>query len=45
MYTSDALANTRGARIPHLLGVKNYSNNYFPMYKRLAYSRMRFELA
>ena len=34
-----------GIRIHCLLGVRNYSNNYFAMYTRLAGSRIRVELA
>ena len=30
---------------PRLLGVRNYFNNYFAMYKRLTYSRIRVKLA
>ena len=33
MYRSDALPYTRGTRTPRLLGMKNYLNNYFVMYK------------
>ena len=40
----DALPYTRGTRIPRLLGVRNYLNNYFTMYKRLTHSRIRVEL-
>ena len=29
-----------GPRIPRLLGVRNYLNNYFAMYKRLTRSRV-----
>ena len=35
----------RGTRIPRLLGVKNDSNNYVGMYKRLTRSRIRVELS
>ena len=35
----------RGTRIPRPLGVKNYLNNYFAMYKRPTRSRIRVELA
>ena len=35
VYTSDGLPYTRGIRIPCLLGVRNYLNNYFAMYTRL----------
>ena len=36
----DALPDTRGTRIPCLLGVRNYLNNYFA-YNRLTCSRIR----
>ena len=42
---SDALQYTRGTRIPRLLGVTNYLNNYFAMYIRLTSSRLREDLA
>ena len=42
--TSNALPYMSGTRIPCLLGVKNYLNNYFA-YKRLSSSRKRVELA
>ena len=42
---SDPLAYTRGSRIPRLLGVRNYLNNYFAMYRRLTRSHIRAELA
>ena len=42
---TDALSYTRGTRIPSLNGVKNYLNNYFAMYTRLASSRIHVELA
>ena len=42
---SNVLLYTRGTCIPHLLGVKNYLNNYLVMYKRLTRSRIRVELA
>ena len=42
---SNALPYTRGTRIPHLLGVRNYLKNYFAMYTRLTRSRIRLELA
>ena len=42
---SDAVPYKRGTRIPRLLGVRNYLNNYFAMYKRLTRSRIRVELA
>ena len=42
---SDGLPYTRGTRIPFLLGVRNYLNNYFAMYTRLTRSRLRVELA
>ena len=35
----------RETRIPRLLGVKNYLNNYFTMYKRLTRFRIRVILA
>ena len=35
----------RETRNPRLLGVINYLNNYFAMYKRLTHSRIRVELA
>ena len=35
----------RGTRIPCLLGVINYLNTYFAMYKRLTRSCIRVELA
>ena len=37
--TSDALPYTRTTRIPRLLQVRNYFNNYFAMYTRLTRSR------
>ena len=37
--------STRGTRIPRLLVVQNYLNNYFAMYTRLTLSRIRVELA
>ena len=40
----DALPYTRGSRIPRLLGIRNYLNNYFAMYKRLTHSRIRVVL-
>ena len=42
---SDTLPYTSGNRIPRLLGVKNYLNNYFSMYKRLTRSCIHVELA
>ena len=42
---SDALEYTRGTRIPCLLVVRNYLNNYFAMYKRLTRYRVHVELA
>ena len=42
---SDALPSTRGTRVPHLLGVRNYLENYFAMYPRLTRSHIRVELA
>ena len=41
---SDALQYTRETRIPCLLAVKNYLNNYFA-YKRQTRSRIRVNLA
>ena len=35
----------RGTRISRLLGVKDYLNNYFAMYKRLTSSHIYVELA
>ena len=37
--------DTRGPRIPRLLEVRKYLNNYFVIYERLTPSRMRMELA
>ena len=31
-------------RIPRLLGVKDYLNNYFPLYTRLTRFRIRLEI-
>ena len=45
LYMSDALPYTRETRIVHLLGVKNYLNNYFVLYARLTLSCIRVELA
>ena len=42
---SDALPYTRDACIPLLLGVKNYLNNDFAIYKRLTRFRLRTKLA
>ena len=42
---SDTLAYTRGSHILRLLGVRNYLNNYFAMYKHLTRSRVQVELA
>ena len=42
---ADVLPCTRGSRIPHLFGVRNYLNNYFAMSKRLTRSRIRVKLA
>ena len=42
---SDVLSYTRGTRIPRLLVVRNYFNNYFAKYTRLPHSRIRTELA
>ena len=39
---SETLPYTRGTRIPRLLGVRNYLNNYFA-YKRLTRSRISVE--
>ena len=45
MYTSLTRPKyKRGPRIPHLLGFKNYLNNYYAMYKRLMRSRVRADL-
>ena len=44
VQTSEALPYTRGTRIHRLLGVWNYLNNNFAMYKRLTRSRIRVEL-
>ena len=41
---SDELSYTCGTRIPCILGVKNYFNNYFA-YKPLKRSRIRVQLA
>ena len=41
MYPSEMLLYARVTRIPRLLGLKNYLNNYFAMYIRLMRSRMR----
>ena len=41
---SDVLSYTRGTRIPHLLGDRNYLNNYFANYTRLTHPRIRVEL-
>ena len=42
---SVALPDTRGTRIPRLLGVRNYLKKYSAKYKRLTCSRIRVELA
>ena len=42
---SDALPYTGETRIPRLLGVKNYLNNYFTMYTCLTRFRMDVNLA
>ena len=42
---SDTLPGTRGTRIPRLLGVRNYLNNYFAMYTRPTRSRIRVDYA
>ena len=34
------LPHSGGPRIPRLLGVRNYLNNYFVIYKRLTRSRV-----
>ena len=36
MYKRLMLSYTRGTPTSRLLGVKNYSNNYFAMYARLS---------
>ena len=36
--------HVHGPCIPHLLGVKNYLNNYFAIYMRLTHYRIRAEL-
>ena len=41
----DIVPYSGGPRIPCLLGVRNYLNNYFAMYKRLTHSCIRVELA
>ena len=45
MYTRVALPYTRGTRIRHPLGVRNYLNNYLAMYTRVTRSRIRMDLA
>ena len=45
VYASNALPYTHGSRIPRLLGVRNYLNNYFSMYMRLTLSRINADLA
>ena len=45
MYKRLTLPYTRGTRSPHILGFKNYLNNYYAMYKRLTCSRIRLEFA
>ena len=42
---SDALPYTHGTRLPRLLGLRDYINNYFAMYKRLTRSRICVEIA
>ena len=42
---SDSLPYTPGDRIPHLLGVRSYLNNYFAMFILLTGSRIRAVLA
>ena len=44
MYTRLARPYTRGPRIPHLFGFRNYLNNHFAMYKRLTRSRIHVEI-
>ena len=39
------LSYTGGTRLPRILGVKNYLNNYFAMNTCLLRYRMRVELA
>ena len=41
----DILPYMCGTRIPCLLGVRNYLDNYFAMYTRLTCSRICVELA
>ena len=41
---SDTHVYTRGTRIPRILGVRNYINNYFAMYKRLTRSHIHADL-
>ena len=45
MYKRLTRSRTRGTRIPRLLGVRKYFNNYFAMYKCLTRSRIRVEHA
>ena len=45
VYMPDPLPYTRVIRIPRLLEVKNYLNNYYTMNKFLTRSRIRVELA
>ena len=40
---SDALLYTCGSSIPSLLEVRNYLNNYFPMYTFLIFCRLGVE--
>ena len=40
---SNALPYTRGTRIPRLVGVRNYLNNYFVMCKHLTRLHIRVE--
>ena len=44
-YTSNGLPYARVTRIPRLLGVNDYLNNYLAMYRRLTRFRIRMELA
>ena len=41
----DELLYMRGTRIPRLLTVKNYLNNYFMMYKRLMRSLISVDVS
>ena len=42
---SDALPYTHGTRIPRLIVVRNYLNDYLANYTRLKHSLIRVELA